>query len=79
MKVALAAAAGGAARGASAFALSLALALLAAASPVGCRRLIGLYRARLLTNRWLLAYPLGAYLVIAAAFGLFASGAQGAP
>lgn len=36
--------------------------------------LIGLYRARLLVNRWLLAYPLGAYLVIAASFGLFASG-----
>jgi len=36
--------------------------------------LIGLYRARLLVNRWLLAYPLGAYLVIAGSFGLFASG-----
>lgn len=36
--------------------------------------LIGLYRARLLVNRWLLAYPLGAYLIIAGSFGLFASG-----
>lgn len=36
--------------------------------------LIGLYRAKLLANRWLLAYPLGSYLVILAAFRMFSSG-----
>ncbi len=36
--------------------------------------LIGLYRIRLLGNRWMLAYPLAAYLVVLAATRLFASG-----
>ncbi len=36
--------------------------------------LIGLYRVRLLGNRWMLAYPLAAYLVVLAATRLFASG-----
>jgi len=36
--------------------------------------LIGLYRIRLLGNRWMLAFPLAAYLVVLAATRLFASG-----
>lgn len=36
--------------------------------------LIGLYRARLLVNRWMLFAPLSAYLVILAAFRSFSSG-----
>lgn len=36
--------------------------------------LIGLYRGRLLTSRWLLAYPLGTYLIVLTAFRLFSSG-----
>ena len=36
--------------------------------------LIGLYRPRLLATRWLLAFPLASYVLVLAAFRLFASG-----
>ncbi len=36
--------------------------------------LIGLYRARLMANRWLLFYPLASFLLILTAFRIFASG-----
>ncbi|MBP7263525.1 MAG: ABC transporter permease subunit [Spirochaetia bacterium] len=36
--------------------------------------LIGLYRARLMSSRWLLAYPLTVYMTVLIGFRLFASG-----